>query len=215
MAPDVRAPDRAAPARAAVRADVRAAETVAAVEAERAALAAMLHDKVCQSLIAARFTADLAGAPAVAEAVKEAFAEAQAAMWALRPRTADGGLLDALGQLATRHRDKVVAVRGDSVPDRLDVTAATVAYRVVQAALDACSAGNVDVRVEVRAGVLTVSVCDDGPAYDAAVHEPGSELTRWLAYGGSLGGRARVGDGPTGGTTLWLEIPDALPKECP
>lgn len=211
MAPVVRTAERAAPARDAVL----AAETVAAVEAERAALAGMLHDKVCQSLIAARFTADLAGAPAVAEAVKEAFAEAQAAMWALRPRTADGTLLDALDQLAVRHKDKVVAVRADSVPDRLDVAAATVAYRVAQAALDACSAANVEVRVELRAGVLTVSVYDDGPAYDAAVHEPGSELTRWLAYAGSLGGRARVGDGPTGGTTLWLEIPDALPKECP
>jgi signal transduction histidine kinase len=210
MAPVTRTRERVAPARPAL-----AAETVLAAEAERAAVAGILHDKVCQTLIAARYAADLAGAPGVADAVKAAFADAQAAMWDLRPRTADGNLPDALSQLAARHGTTLVALRCDGVPDRLDVAAATVAYRVVQAALAACSGPNVDVRVELRAGVLTVSVCDDGPAYGAAVTAPDSELTRWLAYGGSLGGRARVGDGPTGGTTLWLEIPDALPKECP
>ena len=210
MALDTRAPDRTLVVRSA-----RAAEAVLAAEAERDALAGMLHDKVCQSLVAARFAADLARVPGVGDAVKEAFGELRAAMWALRPRTADGNLLDALAQLVERHPEKVVALRVDAVPDRLDVAAATVAYRVVQAALDACSASSVEVRAEVRGGVLTVTVCDDGPAYDAAVHAPGSELTRWLAYGGSLGGRARVGDGPSGGTTLWLEIPDALPRECP
>jgi signal transduction histidine kinase len=88
--------------------------------------------------------------------------------------------------------------------------AATVAFRVVQAALDASSGGTVEIRVALRSAVLTVSVCDDGPAYDAVLSEPDNELTRWLARAGTLGGMARVGDGRTGGTTLWLEIPDAL-----
>lgn len=191
----------------------RAAEALAEVEADRAALSALLHDTVCQSLLAARFAADLNGAPMVAEAVKEAFSEVAAVMWRLRPRTTEGHLVRALDELATRRTGVVVSLRTDGVPDRIDPAAATVAFRVVQAALEACQASTMDVRAEVRAGTLTVSVCDDGAAYDDAAYAAGSELTRWLARAGSLGGRARVSDGPHGGTTLWLEIPNALLHE--
>lgn len=192
---------------------VPAPDVLAEVEAERAALGRLLHDHVLQSLVAARYAADLAGVPAVGEALREAVAEAKRAMWSMRPRTADGRLVTALADLAAWRTDLVLAIRADGVPDVLDPAAATVAFRVVQAALDACEAATVDVRVTLSGGTLTVSVCDDGPAYDAAMHAPDSALTRWLARAGLLGGRARVGDGPAGGTTLWLEIPDALAKE--
>ena len=199
-------PTRSAPARAAV-------DALAEVEAECAALSRMLHDSVMQSLLAARFVADLAGAQDVRDAVREAIAEAGAAMWRLRPRTTGGQLVRALDELADRRSGVVLAVRTDGVPEVLDPAAATVAYRVVQAAVEACRGTTMDCRVDLRGGTLTVSVCDDGPAYDDAVNAPDSDLFRWLARAGSLGGRARVGDGPAGGTTLWLEIPDALPKE--
>jgi signal transduction histidine kinase len=192
-------------------ADPRAAVTE--VEAERAALARLLHDEVMQTLITARWLAERSGDTAVRDAVRAAIAEAGAAMWRLKPRTAAGRLVAALDELVERYDAIVVAVRTESVPDVLDPAAATVAYRVVQAAVEACAAGTVDVRVAVRGGVLTVSVCDDGPAYDAALHAPDSDLARWLARVPAVGGRARVGDGPNGGTTLLLEIPDALPKE--
>lgn len=191
----------------------RAAGALAEVEAERAALGGLLHDKVMQSLVAARFMAELKCAPEVRDAVREAMSEVAAAMWALRPRTAEGQLVSALSDLAERRTGVVVAVRSDGVPDRVDPAAATVAYRVVQAAVDACQGTTMDVRVEVRAATLTVSVCDDGVAYDAAAYEPGSDLTRWLARAGALGGSARVGDGTAGGTTLWLEIPNVLLAE--
>jgi signal transduction histidine kinase len=134
-------------------------------------------------------------------------------MWRLKPRTPDGELVRALDELAGRRTGVVLSLRTDGLPDRIDPAAASVAFRVVQAALDACAAETMEVRAELRAGLLTLSVCDDGPAYDAAMHAPDSELTRWLARAGTLGGRARVGDGPHGGTTLWLEIPDASAKE--
>lgn len=201
----------ATPLRAA--APARAAAALAEVEAERTALAGLLHDKVFQSLLAARYTAELTGADDVRDAVRDAMSEVTAAMWALRPRTAEGHLVRALGELADRRTGIVVAVRADGVPERLDPAAATVAYRVVQAAVEACLGTTMDVRAEVRAGTLTVTVCDDGPAYDAAAYEADSDLTRWLARAGTLGGTARVGDGPAGGTTLWLEIPDALINE--
>jgi signal transduction histidine kinase len=190
-----------------------AAALLAEVEAERAALSRLLHDNVLQSLLAARFAAELAGADDVRDAVREAIAEASAAMWHCRPRTTDGQLVRALDELAERHRDVVLAVRTDGVPERIDPAAATVAYRVVQAAVAACHGSCVKVLVELRAGVLTVSVCDDGPAYDAAAYASESELTRWLARAGAVGGSARVGDGPTGGTTLYVEIPNALRNE--
>lgn len=201
-----------APPRAAAVA-TRAAEALAEVEAERAALAALLHDKVCQSLLAARFVAELNDAPEVRDAVREAMSEVTSAMWALRPRTTDGHLVRALDELADRRTGVVLTVRAGGVPERIDTAAATVAYRAVQAALDSCQADRMDVRVEVRSGTLTVSVCDDGVAYDVAAYEPGSDLTRWLARAGALGGSARVGDGATGGTTLWLEIPHVLLAE--
>jgi signal transduction histidine kinase len=205
MSPVTRAPDRTAPVRPTAAA--RAAEAVAEVEAERAALSRLLHDEVLQSLLAARFAADLAGAPDVRDAVREAIAEASSAMWRLKPRTAEGQLVRALDELADRKTGIVLTVRAAGVPERIDPAAATVAFRVVQAVLDACDATTVDARVEVRGGVLTVSVCDDGPSYETAVQAPDSELIRWLARAGTLGGRARIGDGPNGGTTLWLEIP--------
>jgi signal transduction histidine kinase len=197
---------RSAPARA-------AAGALAEVEAERAALSRLLHDDVMQTLLAARYAADIAGDATVREAVREAIAEASAAMWRLRPRTTEGLLLRALGELADRRSGIVLALHIDGLPDVLDASAATVAFRVVQAAMEACRGSAMTCRVELRAGVLSVSVCDDGPAYDNAVNAPDSDLFRWLARAGALGGRARVGDGPSGGTTLWLEIPDALPKE--
>jgi signal transduction histidine kinase len=189
----------------------RVADVVAEVEAERAAVARLLHDEVAQSLLAARFAADLAGAPDVADAVRAAISEVSAAMWRLRPRASHGDLTRALADLAERHREVVLVVRADGVPV-LKAEAATVAYRVVQAVVEACDASTVDVRVEVRSGTLTVSVSDDGRAYDEALHSPESDLTRWLARAGLLGGRARVGDGYGGGTTVFLEIPDALPE---
>ena len=194
-------------------APARAAEALAEVEAERAALSRLLHDEVLQSLLAARFAADLSGDENVRDTLREAIAEASAAMWRLKPRTAGGRLLRALGELAERRTGVVLAVHADGVPERIDPAAATVAFRVVQAALHACHGDTMTARVALRSGVLTVSVCDDGPAYDDAVQAPDSEVTRWLARAGVLGGRARVGDGPSDGTTLWLEIPDALSKE--
>ena len=190
----------------------RAADAVAEVEAERAAIAGMLHDAVAQSLLAARFTADLAGAPGVSDAVRVAIQDVVNAMWALRPRTAEGKLVRALDDLAAKHADKVVAIRADGVPGALAVPVATVAYRVLQYAVEASLATTVDIRVEVRSGVLTVAMADDGPGYENVVYAPDSELTRWLGRVCSLGGTARVGPGPSGGTTLWLEIPNALPE---
>ncbi|HEV2889738.1 MAG TPA: hypothetical protein VGX28_05125 [Frankiaceae bacterium] len=189
----------------------RAGDVVAEVEAERAAVSRLLHDDVAQALLAARYAADLAGAPDVADAVRAAIREVTDAMWRLRPRTGEGDLVQALGDLAARHGDKVLALRVEGLP-RLALAPATVAYRVVQAAVAAGDATTVEVRAEVRSGVLTVSVSDDGTSYDAAVHAPDSELARWLGRACSLGGTARVGASLTGGTTLWLEIPNALPE---
>jgi len=72
---------------------VRAGEVLAEVEAERAALGRLLHDDVLQSLIAARYAADLAGAPQVAEALREAVAEAK------KPAAADAYTRDRLADM--------------------------------------------------------------------------------------------------------------------
>ena len=215
MTPVVRldAPPAQAAAPPVAPAVAAASAAVAEVEAERAALSRLLHDDILQSLIAARYTAELSGAPEVVAAVRGAIAEAREAMWRLRPRTDDGRLLDALDDLAAHRSDLVIALHTTGVPERVDPAAATVAFRVVQAAVALCGAATVRIRVAVRAGVLTVAMCDDGPAYDDAAYTPGSDLTRWLSRAGALGGVARIGDSRSGGTTLWLEIPNALPTE--
>jgi signal transduction histidine kinase len=193
---------------------VTRAAALAEVEAERAALAKVIHDDVLQTLVMARWAADRSGDTLVRDTVRAGITEAREALWALQPRTTNGELGLALYGLADHVLpDRVVIVRAEGVPGRLDPGAATLAYRVAQAAVAASSGRTVDIRVEVRAGVLEITVCDDGPAYDAAVDAPDSELTRWLARAGSVGGTARVGSGPDGGTTLWLQIPDALPKD--
>ena len=208
-----------------------AAAGVADVEHERAALAGVLHDDAIQSMVAARYAVDRAerGSPEdqpdhladARSAIQHAIVETREAMWNLRPRVTRGQLVEALYALSTRLTEgggPRIVVRADAVPARMATAAATLAYRLVQEAAGCASriggATRVEVRVTMRLGVLEVFISDDGSGYVSAA-APGGQLARWLDRVERLGGYVRLGDGFAGGTTLAIELPNALERGDP
>lgn len=149
-----------------------------AAEADRDAWADALHDGAVQSLVVARLAADVAargGDPGVArEAVQESLVALRRYLWQLRPRGA-AGLADALAQLSSQRLDTglpPLALVIDPASD-LTGTAATFAYRVVQAAAGAT-------RVALRSDCTTATVDVDG----GTLPDP----ERWATCARALGG---------------------------
>jgi signal transduction histidine kinase len=191
-------------------------------EAERAALAAALHDGILQELLASRYLVDLALRAAGTDAVTTPLAEARETLsHALRVArsTLSGlgvatveryGLTAALEDLAGRHAAAglAVTVRAPHEPSARGVMAVT-AYRVVQAALAAATRGPVDLLVTpADPASLEIVVT----AADLAVTGEGSAtLDRWGERVELLGGtqtRSKVAvrvrlplDTPSGGAS--------------
>lgn len=117
-------------------------------EDERGELAHHLHDSLVQSLVAARYLADLAhrshqsaGAQddptaAVQEAVQAALRDGRHLLAHLRPQVRDGRALAAAlrGLLPSTDADRVVVL--PAVPDPLPATVGAAAFRFVQAAVN-------------------------------------------------------------------------------
>ena len=160
------------------------AALLAAADADADALADRLHDGVLQSLVAARYAADLAlrgGDPALVRgAVQEALVALRREVWQLRPRSEDD-LDRALRALSAQR----VAAGGDPLDLGLDAplpagglaaSAVALAYRLVQAA--SLDPGPVRVGLACSGGTAVLSVT--GGPLDAAV---------WDARARALGGR--------------------------
>ena len=153
------------------------------------AAADRLHDGPVQSLVAARYAADLAvrgGDPLlVRDAVQIALVELRSALWHLRPRTsAEDGLAAALDLLSAQLvRDSRPGLALDLAPEAGDEPVfAALAYRLVQAA--ALASGEQALSVVVRrtpiGSRLTVTGSADaidGPAWSHAVAALGGRLT--------------------------------------
>ncbi len=174
-------------------------------EADRADVAAQLHDTVGQALVAARYAADLALAGrgdvrAVTDGLQAALASLRGCLRALRTRAVDGRLGSLLSELAGEYATRraagdsdvpAVRLRGVDSPavDELPAPVAVLAHRVVEAALAGVT-GHVTVSVAVRAHRLKLSVegaenpCDVGA------------LDRWSRRASALGGElVRVWNG--------------------
>ena len=204
------------------------AQVVRAQEAERARIAADVHDDSAQSLIAVDLRLQLLGrrlGPEATEA-QQLLTEVQESL-----RTATERLRHLLfdldvpvleTDLVTALRDAAAFVLGPSVtwevegPHDLDLPEVTrvVAYRIAQQALQnvAEHAGPCHVRVAVREEVqeVVVVVQDDGRGHDPAlvVDRPGHLGTRSMRQRArAVGGRVEVDAAPGRGTAVTVTLP--------
>lgn len=193
------------------------AQALLDAEADRADMAAQLHDTVGQALVAARYSADLVLAgqvdpQTVADGLAAALWSLRACLHDLRGRAADGRLGSVLTDLARDYASRraagegdlpVVRLRGVDAPgiDRLPAPVAVLGHRVVEAALAGVT-GHVTVTVAVRSNRLKLSVegaenpCDTGA------------LDRWTRRASALGGElVQVWNG------VRLEVPTTAAEE--
>ena len=164
---------------------VDGAALLAAGDADADALADRLHDGALQSLVVARYAADLAvrgGDPAlVRDAVQEALVALRREVWQLRPRPEDD-LDQALRALSAQR----VAAGGAPLDLGLDAAlsagglapaAVALAYRVVQSA--ALEPGPVRVGLTCSGGAAVLSVTGgplDPAVWDARAHAVGGRF---------------------------------------
>ncbi|MGD6742458.1 sensor histidine kinase [Streptomyces sp. BH106] len=197
------------------------AAVVHAVDAERRRIERDLHDGLQQRLVALAMLLGRARRPGrtpeQAEALlRQAHEESEAVLaelrevaWRVYPSALDGpGLREALGGVAER---SPVPLRLDyDVSGPLPQLVETAAYFVVSeavtnAAKHAC-ATDVEARLALKAGVLTVRVRDDGMG---GADPAGAGLSGLRGRVEALDGRLRV-DSPSGGpTTVTAELPCA------
>jgi hypothetical protein len=186
-------------------------------EADRADMAAQLHDTVGQALVAARYSADLAltgraDPQTVADGLHAAVELMRGCLRGLRGRAVNGRLGTVLTELAAECANRraagdsdapVVRLRGADAPalDSLPPPVAVLGHRVVEAALAGVT-GQVTVTVTVRSNRLKLAVegaenpCDTGA------------LDRWTRRASALGGElVRVWNG------VRLDVPTTSAEE--
>jgi signal transduction histidine kinase len=157
-----------------------AADLLDVAEYDRDELADALHDGPVQSLVVARFTADMAvrgaDARAARDAVQEALVGLRRQLWQIRTRGSQG-LAAALEQLSAQRMAAGRQALGLVLEADLDGTAAVLAYRVVQA-------------VSNEDGPVRVAVRRDGDAVVIDIDATGPLLSpdRWVLRARALGG---------------------------
>ncbi len=193
------------------------AQALLDAEADRADVAAQLHDTVGQALVAARYSAELAltgrGDPqAVTDGLQAALVSLRGCLRGLRSRAVDGRLGSLLSELAGDYASRraagdgdvpVVRLRGVDHPavETLPAPVAVLAHRVVEAALAGVT-GHVTVSVTVRAHRLKLSVEGAENPSDAGA------LDRWTRRASALGGElVRVWNG------VRLDVPTSGAEE--
>jgi signal transduction histidine kinase len=195
-------------------------------ERERARWARELHDSTLQGLGSRRVllasVLKRGAGPELVEAVREVvdglsrdIEELRALITELRPATLDQiGLVAALEDLAERISSASgiqlatdLAVRGE----RLDPELETVAYRLVQEALNNAvkhaEASTATLRVAERDGRLEVLVSDDGCGFDPAARRGGFGLVGMRERVELAGGELRVESKLRSGTRVTASIP--------
>jgi two-component system, NarL family, sensor histidine kinase UhpB len=193
-------------------------------EAERRSVARDLHDEVGQTLTALLAQLERCARNAPAELQPE-LAEAQEVARAslrdvrrvvtrLRPDTLeDLGLVSALRALTRRVSDRTglpVSHELDPHMPALDPQAELVVYRIAQEAVTNAvrhsGASKVELRVNCHDGDVTLVVTDDGDGLRAA-DGPTSGIRGMHERALLVGGTLRVGNRPTGGVEVRLDVP--------
>jgi signal transduction histidine kinase len=197
---------------------------------ERNRLARELHDAMTQNLFSLSLTAEAASGlvrvdPARAEAeidrvralARETQAELRSLIFELRPPQ-----LEADGLVATIGKDLEVLGRAHGLKAdlRVGITPELASgvevelYRIVQEALSNvvrhARAETVEVDVDARDGLVTITVRDDGVGFDPAaraIRERRLGLTSMRERAENLGGTFSVESAPEAGTMVRVEVP--------
>lgn len=206
---------------------------VDAQEAERATIAAGVHDDQIQALatvdlrlhVLRRKLADrapelLEALDPLQESVAGALDRLRALIFELEPPDLAHGLADALSWAAGelfRDSSVQVSVRGEEGPD-VDEPTRSMAFRIIREALvnarKHSGATSVEVLVDSVEGGLEVSVSDNGTGIDPAAYPtaPGHRgLSSMQDRAAVAGGRCEIGPGPHGGTRVRLWLPSHPP----
>ena len=208
------------------------ARLVEAQETERRALSRELHDEVGQSLSAVlvelrNLLAGLGVRPeeqlrSQAEVIKglveSSIRSIRNMALLLRPSMLDDlGLIPALKWQArevSKRTSMDVSVATELASEDLPDDYKTCIYRVVQEALHNCSrhsnATTVRVRVQQKAGMLLLTIQDDGKGFDVS-QSKGLGLLGIEERVAQLGGACHVHSGPGIGTILAVELPFQSP----
>ena len=206
-----------------------------AVLEERTRLAREIHDTLAQQLTAivlqleaaeALVARDEERARSVVVAARDqarlALAEARRSVWDLRPVPLEAtGLVAAVQAEARRWQQRThvrTRVHVEGVPARLALAPATevAVFRVVQEALANVArhsgAHTVEVRLAEDAGMLEVTVRDDGAGFETGGRRDGSfGLTGMAERARLIGGALEVQSAPGAGTEVRLRLPVSEP----
>lgn len=203
--------------------------SLAAMERERAAWVREVHDETLQRLSAVRLT--LAAARRAShedmrltleqaiEVLGGEIADLRSRLMRLRPIALDElGLPQALESLALSHADGGIDVRlycsiDHGPAHRLDRELESALFRVAQEALaNATEHGRpdtVEVRISKRAGVISLSVVDDGVGFDPEAETDGHGLHGIEERIALLEGELAVNSAPGRGTSIEAQVPVA------
>ena len=189
--------------------------------AERARIAAELHDAVSQELFSLRLLATgvaralPAGSPLREQVVQlegsasRATREMHAMLLELRPAALDdGGLAGALGRLAESYRARIgVDVRTDLTEVTLDAEREHALLRIAQEALANAVRHGEPGQVTLTLTPRLLRVRDDGRGFDPTVPAHGMGLALMRERAASIGAALLVTSEPGAGTTVEVRLP--------
>jgi signal transduction histidine kinase len=204
-----------------------------AASVERSRLARELHDSVSQALFSMTMhvrAAQLSMAKAevaqtsplgssiaqLAELARGALAEMRGLIFELRPGAlAEEGLVAALrkqGEALTAREPVAITVQGPEQPLDLPAGVEEHLYRIVSEALHNIAkharAASATVRVGTDAGILRVTVRDDGAGFDPEAGYPGHlGLSTMAERAAAIGADLTIDSAPGAGTTMTLSLP--------
>ncbi len=205
------------------RAELAAERHDAGVLAERARLAAEIHDTLAQGFTSVLMLTQAAevnpdttkeSLTLIERTARENLAEARSLVAALSPAALDGSSLpEALRRLTDGHReathaDVALDVSGEPTPHpETDVVLLRAAQETLANVRKHASAGRVRLRLAYAPDGVTLAVSDDGAGFDPSANGTGFGLRGMRRRVEQSGGTMTVTSEPGTGTTVKVQLP--------
>lgn len=188
------------------------AKLLTAQEEERRRIARKIHDEVGQVLAAARWALSAGEKEEAEKLLAQGIEALRHLARELRPPLLDeAGLAPALRRLLGNYASVGIEVVEEIEEKRYPELVETVAFRVIQEALENvrrhAQAKRVWVRVEEENGWLLGEVRDDGRGFDPAQTTPGLGLSGMQEWVELLGGTLAIDARPGQGTRISFRLP--------